>query len=296
MISKLLQYYDSSHLSLNINLFHLEVVKYLHTFFGFKSRIESIRQEPYKFIFKVCIDNKRKYFVKTIFNNDNFNSRLLLDKNIQSYKNTPFKIDYFCRKIFGVNINIYISDFYDFELLPTDTIKIQNIISSYYSDYKLEFFIKDSKYSFMYLFEKSIYALNFLFDSKQISQETLYLVNKLYGSSDWSSDEIKYVCHGDLHDGNIMTFNNEVILIDWEDSMIGPKNYDFIYWLTSFKNHHLINKSFLKTNNIFNYYSLKTFILIILIKSFLSIKNNQILNHKLSIEDRILNVLKIYSS
>ena len=99
------------------------------------------------------------------------------------------------------------------------------------------------------------------------------------------------ICHGDLSNKNIMLNGNTSIVIDWEDAFVGFKGYDFLYWLTFMDNRKHLSRS------IFGYSALDetnergVLILIVAIKSLISVRTHSVLPSHMPIEQRLLELL-----
>ena len=101
------------------------------------------------------------------------------------------------------------------------------------------------------------------------------------------------ICHGDLSNVNIMSDGANYFVIDWEDAMLGYQGYDLLYWLTFYSQRKYYDKQLLKKLNIDKQFGKDMMLMIILIKSYLSFQNKQYLKNKLSINDRISEIMQL---
>lgn len=112
------------------------------------------------------------------------------------------------------------------------------------------------------------------------------LANRTYFFKLMSSDVA--LVHGDVSNANIMmNKNNQMFLLDWEDAFYANKDYDLLYWLT-----FLSQKNY-KYDDIKDYVSLSRdeciciLLMIVLLKSYISVKNGKYKKNMVKINDRI---------
>ena len=97
------------------------------------------------------------------------------------------------------------------------------------------------------------------------------------------------VCHGDYSNVNIaFTKDGEPVVLDWEDALIGFKEYDYLYWLTFYGQREICTSDLLKKREISPVFGTDVMAIIILIKSLLSFWNLSYKQNSLSIEDRLI--------
>lgn len=101
----------------------------------------------------------------------------------------------------------------------------------------------------------------------------------------------KVLCHGDLSNVNIMNKDGKIFVIDWEDAMWAYPGYDILYWLTFYSQRKYYTKYLFEELKIEKQFGKDMMLLIILIKSFMSYKNKSYLTNKLSINDRITEII-----
>jgi hypothetical protein len=96
------------------------------------------------------------------------------------------------------------------------------------------------------------------------------------------------LCHGDLHLNNLYQKRGEVVILDWEDAFLGSQIYDICMWATFIKNRNYIPK-------VLNRYvgASGVMTLIIIIKSYIGFLNEDHKNFKISINDRINEVIRL---
>ena len=96
-----------------------------------------------------------------------------------------------------------------------------------------------------------------------------------------------FFCHGDLSDKNIMLKDGHQIVIDWEDAMLGSNKFDLGYWLT-FMN----QRKYYQTREFKNFLGVEKdifffMVLVLLLKSYLSVLDGSISKNKVSVQERI---------
>lgn len=101
------------------------------------------------------------------------------------------------------------------------------------------------------------------------------------------------LCHGDLSPNNIMFNGHRLVVIDWEDAFWGIEGYDWLYWLTFFKNRKLLKAEILGKTPWGNDVEVSILTLIILLKCALSFRANTFVTNTLTFDDRIEEVLSL---
>lgn len=145
-------------------------------------------------------------------------------------------------------------------------------------------------YSWEILEEKIKYAEQLLLQKEYISTRTMEQCAEYIRQADPFSIKI---CHGDLSNKNIMYYEERPVLIDWEDAMWGPESYDLIYWLTFLDQRHYYASNLADRIGVKVEYMKGLMIKIILLKSALSVKNGSIKNHRILVEDRIKEIIRM---
>jgi Phosphotransferase enzyme family len=105
----------------------------------------------------------------------------------------------------------------------------------------------------------------------------------------------RVVCHGDLGPANIMGDDQGFVVVDWEDVFSGIEGYDELYWLTFMKNRHLITRDVLASSLLGPLVAHDVLLLIVVVKSAISVAQNSYLSDKLSFDDRLTEILAIGS-
>ena len=101
------------------------------------------------------------------------------------------------------------------------------------------------------------------------------------------------LCHGDLSPVNIMRYNGEPILIDWEDAFLGVTDYDYLFWLTFFENRKLYRENPLQHISIDPKVAKALLVLIVLLKCELAWRNNTWRQNSLSFNARIIEIANL---
>ena len=103
----------------------------------------------------------------------------------------------------------------------------------------------------------------------------------------------KQLCHGDLGSANIMADIDGSVAIDWEDAFWGVAGYDYLYWLTFFNNRRWLSSEYLGYTGLGLYNEVALMVMILILKSFLSLRNGSYIKNCMSFDQRIREVLDI---
>ncbi|MGY3408393.1 hypothetical protein ACVWZV_004506 [Bradyrhizobium sp. GM5.1] len=103
----------------------------------------------------------------------------------------------------------------------------------------------------------------------------------------------RVVCHGDFGPKNIMSNGTQPIAIDWEDAFWGIAGYDYLYWLTFMENRPFLHRAAFGRTGLEPCLEHAILALIVLLKSFLSVRSGAYLAHAVSIQTRIAEVLDL---
>ena len=90
-----------------------------------------------------------------------------------------------------------------------------------------------------------------------------------------------------------MENNGRFYALDWEDALWGYQGYDILYWLTFYSQRKYYDKDLFRRIKIDKQFGKDMMILILLVKSYLSYRNGTYLSNKLSINDRISEVIQL---
>lgn len=137
--------------------------------------------------------------------------------------------------------------------------------------------------------KESLEALNGLgFFRKDVY---LHCMESLYRIADRKISEEKAVCHGDLSSVNIMySERGDPVVIDWEDSVVAFKEYDYLYWLTFFSQRKYYASGLLESSGIDKIWGTDIMALVTIIKSNMAFLNGSYKNNKISFQDRICEI------
>ncbi|CAJ48859.1 putative O antigen biosynthesis protein, partial [Bordetella avium 197N] len=108
-----------------------------------------------------------------------------------------------------------------------------------------------------------------------------------------SADLSLQLCHGDLGPANIMSDGGSLVALDWEDAFWGIAGYDYLYWLTFFQNRKWLSKAALGHTPLEPSQEIALMALILLLKSWMSVRNGSYLCNTLTIEQRLLEVFNL---
>jgi hypothetical protein len=107
------------------------------------------------------------------------------------------------------------------------------------------------------------------------------------------ADSMPMICHGDLSNDNIRVHDGGMVLIDWEDAIVCPKHYDILYWLTFMSQRCYYTSTLLSNVGVPRQYGIDIMVVIVLLKSYLSFLNGSYARFKMSISDRIREIVSI---
>ena len=239
-------------------------------------------------VFSANINNKYVY-IKTCFqfgeNINNLKKEFLILSNIYKDKITIYEdiikynnIDYYYIVIESLE-NILDLNF-------DDVLKIENNIYNYSISKKI---INYHLYDFLLNIIDDIHILEKLGCSSKTIDNVFS--NIIFFKNNYPKDLC--VNHGDLCLNNIkINKTSNIILIDWEDSLIGFKGYDTIYFLS-----FLSSKKYYSYSNFPTIYNLEfnlsasIIVFIIASKCILSYYQKTYLTNKISADDRLQDIL-----
>jgi hypothetical protein len=95
------------------------------------------------------------------------------------------------------------------------------------------------------------------------------------------------ICHGDLGPRNVMFRGDQPIVVDWEDAFCGMEGYDYLYWLTFFKNRTYYAQPVLGTTPWGRSIEVAVMVLIVILKCELSLRAEAHTRDAMSFEQRI---------
>jgi fructosamine-3-kinase len=145
------------------------------------------------------------------------------------------------------------------------------------------------------LFVEGVGALARLFANHVISSVTHAEVEKKFAIlSEHISSMPTALCHGDLGPQNIMCQSDATtVVIDWEDAFWGVEGYDYLYWLTFLRNRKYYTQDVLGRTSLGKEIEMSILLLIVVLKSELSLRMDPEMNRQLSFEQRITEILSL---
>jgi hypothetical protein len=99
--------------------------------------------------------------------------------------------------------------------------------------------------------------------------------------------------HGDFGPKNIMVHGAEALAIDWEDAFWGIAGYDYLYWLTFMENRPFLQSAALGRTELGPDVERAILALVVLLKSYLAVCSGAHINHRVSIQARIAEILEL---
>lgn len=101
------------------------------------------------------------------------------------------------------------------------------------------------------------------------------------------------LCHGDLGPSNILISEGIPVAVDWEDALWGIPGYDYLYWLTFHENRRWLSRTALGKTILGEEIEIAILVIVLALKSWLSVKVGAHQKNKLAINDRILEALDL---
>lgn len=101
------------------------------------------------------------------------------------------------------------------------------------------------------------------------------------------------LCHGDFGPKNIMHEDAVPRVIDWEDAFLGIAGYDYLYWLTFMENRPLLPTAAFGQTGLSREIERAILALVVLLKSYLAVCSDAYLQHAVSPQARIAEILEL---
>jgi len=101
------------------------------------------------------------------------------------------------------------------------------------------------------------------------------------------------LCHGDFGPKNTMAAGSQIVAIDWEDAFWGVSGYDYLYWLTFVDNRPFLHSAAFGRTGLEPAVERAILALVVLLKSYLSVRAGTYLRNAIPIETRIAEVFAI---
>lgn len=103
----------------------------------------------------------------------------------------------------------------------------------------------------------------------------------------------RQLCHGDLGPANLMADAQGPVVVDWEDVFWGVEGYDYLYWLTFFDNRRWLRPEALGHTPWGRRAEVALMVMILVLKSWLSVRDGRQVHHRLGIDQRLQEVLDL---
>lgn len=107
------------------------------------------------------------------------------------------------------------------------------------------------------------------------------------------ADRPLQLCHGDLGPANIMVDDDVPVALDWEDAFWGIAGYDYLYWLTFFGNRRWLSRDSLGHTPLKRADEIAVMIVVLLLKSFISVRNDNYQHNTITMDQRLLEVINL---
>ncbi len=145
------------------------------------------------------------------------------------------------------------------------------------------------------LFVEGVRSLARLYTNHAISPVTHAEVEKNFSILSERIERLPAaLCHGDLGPENVMCQSDETpVVIDWEDAFWGVEGYDYLYWLTFLHNRKYYGQDILGKTSLGKEIEIAILVLIVVLKSELSLRRDPHMNRQLSFDQRIAEILAL---
>jgi hypothetical protein len=150
-----------------------------------------------------------------------------------------------------------------------------------------------SAYNFADILRQTLLCAEKLGDRRLITQSAAKTCGEYLRALGEAAQEPPVLCHGDLSNKNIMTRRGEFVFIDWEDAFWGVDDYDYCYWLTFLDQRSYYDQAPLGLNYHNLEYSKALMVMIVLMKSWISVANNSVAANKVTFDERLNEIFEI---
>ncbi|MDR1319862.1 MAG: aminoglycoside phosphotransferase family protein [Gracilibacteraceae bacterium] len=150
-----------------------------------------------------------------------------------------------------------------------------------------------SGYNFADILRQTSLCAEKLSDRRLISRDAANTCGEYLRALEGAAQEPPVLCHGDLSNKNIMTRRGEFVFIDWEDAFWGVADYDYCYWLTFLDQRSYYDQDPLGLNSHNLEYSKALMVMIVLMKSWISVANNAMAANKVTFDERLGEIFRI---
>lgn len=235
----------------------------------------------------------KKVFIKSHHPND------MAAKNLQKeiylmqvlYGNI-LDIEKFELKVAGYNQKIMIMDFLQMTSLNYTISDVKTLIKSYSAKLK-NLDVNQINYKISDFEKAAIVSCEELMKRNFMGKDTYIFCKKAIKNFKTYSEVEREICHGDLSNVNIYNRKDALIALDWEDAMECVPHYDILYWLTFFSSRKYYDSLLFKELEINEEYGKDLMVMIILVKSYISFMNGTYMKNRLSIQDRLSEVINM---
>lgn len=174
--------------------------------------------------------------------------------------------------------------------------QVRSLISSYEVGLKKlgNFQLAPKQDGFNLLLEHAESSTFFLLNLKLISSLISKKAFECIEIARHATSRLDYqLCHGDLGPANVMSDGIKAIAIDWEDVFWGFSGYDYLYWLTFMDNRKWLSRKFLGCTGMSRSEEIAIMVVIILVKSKISVSAGTQQYNLISFDQRLQEVLNL---
>lgn len=242
--------------------------------------------------YQAIIDGKKK-FIKTHMNGEMYHQNLLKEIELMKalYRDV-LDISSFTMNYSGSKKEFMVMDFIEGQSTTYEIGFVRNLIES--NSVKLGAISSNLiNYNVDDLLNAAIKAYEILSEVDLLSRDVrLWCKNALNRLEEYG-DCNRVLCHGDLSNVNIMRWKKSTVVIDWEDALLAYPEYDLLYWLTFYSQRKYYSCHLYEDIGVDEQYGKDIMVMILLIKCYMSYVNKSYTKNKLSIDDRINEIISM---
>lgn len=292
MLNKLFYYKNKKKVNIDIKPIDEKIIHQLACVFNTDKQsldIKPLQGGTLGIIYRINLLNEnKKYILKTHLNNDTYKQslinefKLLKEANIKSFYSELVLLR---ENQFGILMEQLEKPKI---ITPPDILRITNQLKNFS-------YLKDKNFSYTFndLINTALSEAEILSDNSIISANTYNIatenINNLYPLT---SKYEQVICHGDLSNKNIMcNKKGDFVIIDFEDSFIGPEGYDYLYWLTFFSNRNFYTPDVFRKTNLDKNDTKAILLLVLILKAAISFYSESYKTNTISNDKRINEIL-----
>lgn len=240
--------------------------------------------------YQATIGNQRK-FIKTHINGEMYRHNLLKEIEIvKALYGDVLDIHAFTINNNGLKKDFMVMDYIEEQSMEYEMIFVRNLIKK--NSMKLANIAPDViNYNLEDLYDAAVKSYEIMNEADLTSKNVRLWCRKALKRLAGYGDCARVICHGDLSNVNIMSWKESTVVIDWEDAILSYPEYDILYWLTFYSQRKYYSCHLFDDIGVAEQYGKDIMVMILLIKCYMSYLNKSYLKNKLSINDRINEII-----